>query len=67
MSARSLVLRLVNTVSYRVDALGRFPSRCQGLAGGFLSATLATFARSLPVPLAAICTLLAGHSFFSRR
>ena len=27
-------------------------SRCQVLAGGFLSATLATFARSLPVPLA---------------
>jgi hypothetical protein len=26
--------------------------RCQVLAGGFLSATLATFARSLPVPLA---------------
>jgi cytochrome c oxidase subunit 1 len=28
-----------------------------GLAGGFLSATLATFARSLPVPLAAISIL----------
>jgi len=27
-------------------------SRCQVLARGFLSATLATFARSLPVPLA---------------
>ena len=34
------VLRLVMTVSYRADALRRFPSRCQVLAGGFLSATL---------------------------
>jgi hypothetical protein len=62
MSARSLVLRLVNTVSYRVDALGRFPSRCQGLAGGFLVAN----ARDLR-PLAAGSArrnfrLSAGHS-----
>jgi hypothetical protein len=43
-----LVLRLVNAVSYRADALRRFPSRCPGLAGGFLFATLATCDRSLP-------------------
>jgi len=36
------------TVSYRADVLRRFPSRCQVLAGGFLSATLATCDRSLP-------------------
>src|SRR4030066_695089 len=44
------VLRLINTVSYRADALMRFPSRCPGLAGGpgplaregVPSATLAT-------------------------
>ena len=40
--------RLVITVSYRADVLRRFPSRCQVLAGGFLSATLATCDRSLP-------------------
>ena len=48
VSPPTLVLRLVNTVSYRADALRRFPSLCPGLAGGFLSATLATSDRSLP-------------------
>jgi hypothetical protein len=42
------VLRLVNTVSYRAEALGRFPSRAKGSRAGFLFATLATCARSLP-------------------
>ena len=36
------------TVSYRIEARRRFPSRCLGLAGGFLFATLATSDRSLP-------------------
>jgi hypothetical protein len=49
-----LVLRSVITVSYRADAQRRSPSRCQGLAGGFLFATLATCDRSLPIPLDAI-------------
>ena len=48
------MLRFVITVSRRADSMRRFPSRCQGFAGGFLSATLATCARSLPVPLDAI-------------
>src|SRR3990172_7289337 len=34
------------------------PSRCQGLAGGFLFATLATCDRSLPIPLDVISSSL---------
>src|SRR3972149_4950500 len=41
------------------NPLQQSPSRCQGLAGGFLSATLATCDRSLPIPLDAISR---GHS-----
>jgi len=44
----------VIAIPYRADARNRIHSRCTVLAGGFLAATLATFARSLPVPLDAI-------------
>ena len=42
------MLHLAFTFSYRADAMRRILSPCQVLAGGFLSATLATCDRSLP-------------------
>ena len=42
----------------RSAAVGEFPVTAGFLAEDFLAATLATFARSLPVPLAAIRTSL---------
>jgi hypothetical protein len=55
------VLHLAINFSYRADAMSCFLFRCQVLAGGFLSATLATFACSLPVPLAGMASRSTGR------